>query len=115
MHQGRHILGIAAEIARLFGRSRRDGGIRCDGSSTPRHRSTPGARHRAPVDGRSYLELTGAVDGRSHCISTDDLAAEMARGGGRYTVLCGRTVLAASLSAKPDRACTECRTRQHRR
>lgn len=105
------MLDLAAEIARLLRRQTRDGGTCCGGSSTPRNRSTSGARHWAPVDGRGYLELTGAVDGRSHRISTDDLAAGMARGGGRYTVLCGRSVLASSLSAKPGRACTECRTK----
>ncbi|MGH3979477.1 MAG: hypothetical protein ACRDRZ_10840, partial [Pseudonocardiaceae bacterium] len=69
--------------------------------------------------------VTSAADGRTHQVADDDYTAGLVARSGRYTALCGHTVVAAALVCPPGPACRDCaalavtrrRTRQgrHRR
>lgn len=63
----------------------------------------------APVaTSRALTEMTCVADGRSHRLTDaafeDGLRARL----GRFTAVCGHSVLAAALATRPGRPCPEC-------
>ena len=71
-------------------------------------RRTPTAPQAATTPREAPIPLTGATDGRTHLVSTADLDRTIAEQGNRYRTLCGRTVLAAALTAPPGTRCRDC-------
>ena len=59
----------------------------------------------------SYVELTAAADGLRHRITEPAYEEGLTTGAGRYTALCGRSVMTAALITVPGPVCHEC-TRQ---
>jgi hypothetical protein len=57
----------------------------------------------------AVIELTAVEDGRSHRVEGDAYSAGLVAGAGRYTTMCGRTVLAAAMTTAPGRMCRWCR------
>ncbi|MFN2494979.1 MAG: hypothetical protein ABR608_03585 [Pseudonocardiaceae bacterium] len=58
--------------------------------------------------------VTSTVDGRDHLVSAAAGSVGLAAGHGRSVALCGRLVLAASLTVPPRPTCLECETALHR-
>jgi hypothetical protein len=56
-----------------------------------------------------YVEVTSAEDRVSHRVAYPVYEAGLLSGEGRYTAMCGRTVLAASMVCVPGRQCALCR------
>ena len=61
--------------------------------------------------GPSYVELTAAADGLRHRIAEPAYEEGLTTGAGRYTALCGRSVMTAALITVPGPVCRECRQR----
>ena len=59
--------------------------------------------------GASYVELTAVGDGLSHCVSDTAYREGLTTGSGRYTTVCGKTVLATAMITAPGPACRTCR------
>ncbi|MDQ3600449.1 MAG: hypothetical protein M3408_04200 [Actinomycetota bacterium] len=58
--------------------------------------------------------MTSTADGRDHLLSQQATTAGLVAGHGRYTALCGRPVVAASLVTPPGPTCLDCETALHR-
>ncbi len=56
----------------------------------------------------SFVHLTSA-QGETHLIAMRLYEESLATGEGRYTALCGSSVLVASMVAEPGRVCALCR------
>ncbi|MGH4019320.1 MAG: hypothetical protein ACRDT0_08805 [Pseudonocardiaceae bacterium] len=54
--------------------------------------------------------VTSAADGRVHWVADDAYTAGLAAHSGRYTALCGHTVVAAAMVCPPGPACRNCAT-----
>ncbi len=55
--------------------------------------------------------MTCAVDGRAHLVADPELGSGLSRGDGTYRAVCGRRVVAVSLSTPPGPACPRCSDR----
>ncbi|MGH3911834.1 MAG: hypothetical protein ACRDTC_00250 [Pseudonocardiaceae bacterium] len=64
-------------------------------------------------DGTRPATVTSTVDGRDHLIGTS-VAVGLAAGQGTSVALCGRLVVAASLTVPPGPMCFDCETALHR-
>ena len=58
--------------------------------------------------------MTSTADGRNHLLSQQATTAGLVAGHGKYTALCGRVVVAASLVTPPGPTCLDCETALHR-
>ena len=58
--------------------------------------------------GGGVVELTAVEDGRSHRVTSDAYSDGLTAGTGRYRTLCGRIVLAASMTSAPGPKCRGC-------
>ena len=58
--------------------------------------------------------MTSTADGRDHLLSERATTAGLVAGHGKYTALCGRLVVAASLVTPPGPTCLDCETALHR-
>jgi len=58
--------------------------------------------------------MTSTADGRDHLLSEQATTAGLVAGHGKYTALCGRLVVAASLVTPPGPTCLDCETALHR-
>ncbi len=58
--------------------------------------------------------MTSTADGRDHLLSQQATTAGLVAGHGKYTALCGRPVVAASLVTPPGPTCLDCETALHR-
>jgi hypothetical protein len=58
--------------------------------------------------------MTSTADGRDHLLSQQATTAGLVAGHGKYTALCGRLVMAASLMTPPGPTCLDCETALHR-
>ena len=58
--------------------------------------------------------MTSTADGRDHLLSQQATTAGLVAGHGKYTALCGRLVVAASLVTPPGPTCLDCETALHR-
>ena len=54
--------------------------------------------------------VTSTADGRDHLLSEQATTAGLVAGHGKYTALCGRLVVAASLVTPPGPTCLDCET-----
>ena len=59
--------------------------------------------------GLSFIQVTSAGDDLSHLVAFRLYEEGLMAGEGRYAALCGRTILAASMSTTPGRDCPLCR------
>ncbi len=57
--------------------------------------------------------MTSTADGRDHLLSQQATTAGLVAGHGKYTALCGRLVIAASLMTPPGPTCLDCETALH--
>jgi hypothetical protein len=55
--------------------------------------------------------MTCAVDGHAHLVADPELGSGVSRGDGTYRAVCGRRVVAVSLSTPPGPACPACSDR----
>ena len=75
-----------------------------------RHRG--GALNQAVQSATIPLSImTCAVDGHAHLVADREFGSGMSRGDGTYRAVCGRRVVAVSLSTPPGSACPACRDR----
>jgi hypothetical protein len=58
--------------------------------------------------------VTSTADGRDHLVSAAAASVGPAAGHGKCVALCGRLVLAASLTVPPGPTCVDCETALHR-
>ena len=58
--------------------------------------------------GAACVHLTSA-EGATHLIALRLYEESLVSGGGRYAAICGRTILAASMTAEPGDVCSLCR------
>ena len=56
----------------------------------------------------SYLELTDQ-DGVTHRLTIEAFEEGLRAASGKYTALCGSTILVAAMSSEPHTVCPECR------
>ena len=59
--------------------------------------------------GATFVHVMGAEDGATHLVPFPLYEEGLMAGRGRYAALCGKAVLAASMTAAPDRPCSLCR------
>jgi hypothetical protein len=58
--------------------------------------------------GTTFVHLIGA-DGVTHLVALRLYEESLVSGGGRYAAICGRTILAAAMTAGPGDECALCR------
>lgn len=56
-----------------------------------------------------FVQVMGAEDGLAHLVTFRLYEEALTAGAGRYPAACGKSVLAAAMSAAPGRRCPLCR------